>query len=86
MDIALELCDTYLFDHLYAALLPASPAPYSLKDGASNTTSWDASHLSWQYEPASQYISFQPREVAYMSQWTRDNITRQLISLYFLTW
>jgi len=86
MDIALEICDTYLFDHVYAALLPASPAPYNLKDGVSNGTFLDAISLSWQYEPASQYISFQPRQAAYMSQWTRDNIIRQIVTLYFITW
>ncbi|KAG0648495.1 Sterol-C5-desaturase [Hyphodiscus hymeniophilus] len=86
MDIALELCDTYIFDHVYAVLLPASPAPFNLKSGVSNATFWDASSSPWQYEPASQYISFEPREAAYLSQWTRDNIIRQLISLYFITW
>jgi lathosterol oxidase len=86
MDIALEFVDTYAFDRLYAAVLPASPAPYNLKGALGNGTSFDASSSPWQYEPASQYISFQPGEAAYSSQWDRNNVYRQIISLYFITW
>jgi lathosterol oxidase len=86
MDIALELCDTYIFDHIYAALLPASPAPYNLKNGIGTLASWDATSSPWQYQPASSFISFPPGEAAYQSQWRRDNMIRQILSLYLITW
>lgn len=87
MDIALELCDTFFFDYVYAALLPAQPAPYNLANGVTNSTQFDGEASSpWQYESSTKYISFTPRDAAYMSQWTRDNIYRQLISLFFITW
>lgn len=88
MDIALELCDTYALDWIYSAILPAQPAPYNLKDGGSNvTTMADLQSASpWEYKPSSNMISFEPTEYAYTSQWTRDNIYRQTLSLFFITW
>jgi hypothetical protein len=87
MDIALELLDTYALDWIYSAILPAQPAPYNLKDGISNSTSADIQSASpWQYKPSSNIISFTPTEAAYTSQWTRDNVYRQTLSLFFITW
>jgi lathosterol oxidase len=87
MDIALELCDTYVFDHMYAALLPAKPAPYSLSGASGNASISDFKAASpWQFEPASSLISFSPSDAAYMSQWNRDNIFRQAFSLFLITW
>jgi lathosterol oxidase len=87
MDIALELLDTFAFDYIYSTLLPAQPVPYGLKDRMGNGTTLDArSASSWQFEPASKMISFQPRDAAYMSQWNRDNIYRQTVSLFCITW
>lgn len=88
MDIALELCDTYFFDYLYSAILPAQSAVYtSSKDGLNNTTSLHSRQpSSWQFEPATQFISFPPGEAAYTSQWMRDNIYRQFLSLVLVTW
>jgi len=87
MDIALELCDRYIFDSLYAAILPAKPAPYSLNGGSGNATAFDFKAAStWQFEPASSIISFAPTDAAYMSQWNRDNIFRQTVSLFLITW
>jgi lathosterol oxidase len=91
MDIILELFDTFVFDPIYAQILPASPrrAPYgSFKDGASNATLSSRREIptSFVYEPASQYLSFTPSKSAYMSSWNRDNIYRQAISLYLITW
>jgi len=87
MDIVLEFCDTFALDRVYAALLPAHPAPYNLKDGATNSSLFDAKASSpWQYQPSTTFFSFEPTEAAYMSAWTRDNIYRQLITLYFITW
>ncbi|EPE34630.1 hypothetical protein GLAREA_10324 [Glarea lozoyensis ATCC 20868] len=87
MDIALELLDTYALDWIYSAILPAQPAPYNLKDGMSNMTMADMQSASpWQYKPASNIISFAPTDAAYTSQWTRDNVYRQTLSLFFITW
>ncbi|KAG9235296.1 hypothetical protein BJ875DRAFT_504128 [Amylocarpus encephaloides] len=87
MDIALELCDTYFFDYLYSALLPVQQAAYAWKDGSSNATAFDPRAVSpWQYVPASKFISFEPRDAAYMSQWARDSVYRQTLSLFLITW
>lgn len=101
MDVILEVFDTLLFDRLYAAALPISStaAPFdpistisaSLKGYAGNATSSLAdggsfARSAWQYQPASQSFGLQPSEYAYMSQWDRDNIYRQSLSLYLVTW
>lgn len=86
MDIALEFCDTFFFDHVFAKVFPASPPPYSL-DGASNSTiSSLKAASSWNYKPATSFMSFTPRDVAYMSELNRDNIYRQAFSLFLIMW
>lgn len=87
MDIALELCDTYAFDYIYASLLPVRPAPYNLQGGLSNSSISSLKAASpYQWQPASKILSFPPGDAAWMSQWTRDNIYRQALSLFFITW
>ena len=87
MDVALEFCDKYIFDHLYAALLPSTSLSPDINNGLSNSSTWDPkSTSSWQYVPATQFISFEPTQAAYASQWPRDNIYRQGISLFWITW
>lgn len=103
MDVVLELADTYMFDRLYANLLPIQSAFTALDPistltagfkSLDNSTSFnDASQAaaavaqsSWQFEPASQYFSVQPSEYAWMSRWDRDNLWRQFISFYIITW
>lgn len=46
----------------------------------------DYAPSGWQFTPASNYFSVQPGEYAYMSRWDRDNVWRQLVSLYIITW
>jgi len=84
MDIGLEFVDRYLFDKVYATLLPAKqPANFFNQTGAP----WDAKAASpWNYKPASELLSFAPTDAAYQSSWTRDNIYRQLVTLYLVTW
>ena len=53
---------------------------------ASNAAGGDFARSGWLFQPASQYLSVQPSEYAYMSRWDRDNIYRQAASLYLLTW
>lgn len=88
MDIVLELADTYGLDQFYSAIAPASPAPYDLlRDGAANATQQSlAAASTWQYHPASKYISFTPSDAAYGSSLLRDNLYRQGFSLFLLTW
>ncbi|RMY51856.1 hypothetical protein D0865_06111 [Hortaea werneckii] len=103
MDVVLEVCDTFLFDKLYASVLPINPAvatfdpistiSASLKGYDANATFDQATYADgglarsgWQWQPASSYFNVEPSEYAYMSRWDRDNIYRQFISLYILTW
>lgn len=105
MDVVLELADTFLFDQLYAKVLPISPSITSFDPISTISASWKGyneanatwdgyssgvggglARSSWQFQPASGYLSVQPGEAAYMSRWDRDNIWRQFVSLYILTW
>jgi lathosterol oxidase len=102
MDVVLEAFDTFLFDRCYASALPISPdfstfdpvstLAASLKSlAASNETFARPHHApvarsAWQWEPSNSYFALQPSEYAYQSRWDRDNIFRQALSLYIITW
>ena len=89
MDIVLEIFDTFLFDRLYATLLPASTATTSysaLKDGAASTTFSSMREMPTAYHGASQYLQLAPSQWADMSVWPRDNVYRQALTLYLVTW
>ena len=101
MDFVLEIFDSVMFDRMYANILPRNSAFSALDPistltagkGFDNSTTFDSAtagvdvlRSTWQFEPASQYMSVQPSEYAYMSRWDRDNVWRQTISLYILTW
>ena len=89
MDIVLEIFDTFLFDRLYAALLPTSigtTSHASLKDGGASTTFSSVREMPTAYHAASQYLQLEPSQWAYMSAWPRDNIYRQALTLYLVTW
>ncbi|KAI9810968.1 MAG: c-5 sterol desaturase [Pycnora praestabilis] len=92
MDIILEVLDTFAFDRLYATVLPASRAGAtvnSLKNVASSTTFSSMREVptpAYKYHAASQYLHFEPSQWAYMSAWPRDNIYRQSLSLFLITW
>src|SRR5271167_1959778 len=87
MDIVLEIIDTFGFDYFYSAILPAGPVPYDLSgNGAGNQTLPRSALSTWQYKPATQYFSLTPHEAAYSSSWNRDNIYRQGLSLFLITW
>lgn len=87
MDIFLEFFDTFAFDAMWAMLLPTQQLAY-----APNATS--SVHeiptalppTTWQFVPASDYLSFTPRKYAYLSQWPRDDWRRQLVTLFLITW
>lgn len=105
MDVVLEFFDTFLFDRLYATVLPIHPSVSSFDPistiaasfkgyhdvnsswyGGSSLGEGDFARSSWHYQPASQYLSVQPGEYAYMSRWDRDNIFRQAFSFWILVW
>lgn len=85
MDIVLEIWDTFLADHVFAKVFPAQAKPFDIIDGVlSNHTIAQAS-LLWQYTPATEYWTLEPPEAAYLTSVPRDNIWRQLASLYTIT-
>ncbi|KAF1813147.1 C-5 sterol desaturase [Eremomyces bilateralis CBS 781.70] len=92
MDIVLEFFDRYVLDRVYAACLPAPPevlAHHSLSGvgyNASLGADGASSPYNYQFTPASKYISFEPTPWAYMSRWPRDNVWRQALSLFMITW
>lgn len=101
MDVVLDVFDTYLFDRIYANVLPIRSGDVSssfdpvstLAAGlksyyANNATAFTqpAAPSTWRYEPASALLPMQPSEFAYMSRWDRDNVWRQTISLYAIAW
>jgi lathosterol oxidase len=91
MDVVLEGFDTFLFDRLYAAVFPATPAYNAFKNVANATVSSmretpTTYHNNFQYKPASKYLSFQPSSYTYSSSWPRDDIGRQALSLFLITW
>ncbi|GAD99321.1 sterol delta 5,6-desaturase ERG3 [Paecilomyces variotii No. 5] len=90
MDIVLEIWDTFIGDPLYSALLPASlsstvslPAAFN---GANNTLALFGEPDSYVYEPATHFFRLEPSKYAYMSAWPRDNIYRQSVSFFLITW
>jgi lathosterol oxidase len=90
MDIVLEVADTFIFDHIYSSLLPATISPLTANATFSSIkeepTGFALPAATWQYEPASKYFSLQPSQAAYESAWPRDDWRRQLLTLYLITW
>ena len=89
MDVVLDIFDTFLLDRLYASLLPATSYDVSrniAKDAAATTTFSSMREAPTPYNFASQYIQLEPSVYAYMSAWRRDDIYRQMLSLYLITW
>jgi len=95
MDVVLQAFDTFALDRLYANVLPLTPvqqawsAVDSFVQQEPNAT-WssikESGASAYPITPASQYFSFEPSAYAYMSRWPRDNIYRQALSLFMMTW
>ncbi|KAJ5020749.1 hypothetical protein J3E73DRAFT_358833 [Bipolaris maydis] len=92
MDVVLEVADTFIFDPLYAKLLPAYPAALvanaTLSSIREEPTAYARPHATWHYEPATQFFSTTPSKYAYMSQWPRDDWRRRgavLVPHYLLS-
>lgn len=96
MDVVLEVLDTFLFDPIYATLLPAdatssvsqyvkSMATTTFSSMRESSTGIVSPQKLWAYEPATHFFSIQPSHWAYESSLPRDNPYRQMISLYTIT-
>ncbi|KAI4200650.1 MAG: hypothetical protein LQ350_003791 [Teloschistes chrysophthalmus] len=88
MDIVLEIFDTFLFDRLYASAFPALNTANS-KDGvqfAATSTFSSMRELPTAYHSPTQFWTLEPTKYAFMSEWPRDDIWRQTLSLYLITW
>jgi len=85
MDVVLEVTDTFIGDYIYATLNPAKPPPYDFPDLSGNATVAQ-SFNGWSYKPSTALFQLEPTEYAYMSAWPRNNIYRQALSLFMLTW
>lgn len=91
MDVILEIFDTFVFDPIYASLLPLSPKTgfpaLSSNSSFSTFPHHGAGSLTngWSYTPASQSLHLTPGDSAYLTQWPRDNLWRQAINLYLIT-
>lgn len=87
MDIVLEILDTFFFDRFYATLFPASSTVYG-KPIVQDVTSTFSSirELPTAIHASSQFFQLKPSQYAYMSTWPRDNVWRQGLSLYLITW
>lgn len=83
MDVVNEIWDTFLGDFAYAYLLPAPQTSYGFPDPTNST---EQVFSSWQYQPSTKYLYIEPSKAAYMSSWNRDNIYRQSINLFLITW
>jgi lathosterol oxidase len=76
MDYVLSLADTVVFDKAYATLLPRHDLDAS-GFGANATFSQKPVEVDFVH----QYLNLQPSQDAYMSQWDRENLFRQYLSL-----
>lgn len=85
MDIVLELVDTFIADYAYAYLYPIGSETFDISNRTDANTSVQA-FSSWIWKPATKFLQIQPSQAAYMSSLTRDNLYRQIATLFFITW
>ena len=85
MDVVLEVWDNFFADYVFAAAFPAQAAPFDVPHGTLSNHTSAQTFSPWQYKPATQYWSLEPPPAAYMTSVPRDNIWRQLVSLYTIT-
>ncbi|KAL2850857.1 hypothetical protein BJX68DRAFT_255035 [Aspergillus pseudodeflectus] len=75
MDVLLDVLDTFVFDRLYASILP-SPHPILYDAGTRNAYN---KHIGL-------YIPLEPSLYVDASLWKRDHIVRQATSLFLISW
>ena len=87
MDIVLEIFDTLLFDHFWSIVYPASTFNHPKHVVKNATTTFSSMReLPTAIPSSTQFFQLAPSRYAYMSEWPRDNIWRQFITLYLITW
>ncbi len=87
MDIVLQIFDTFLFDRFYTAVYPASSMFYTENAVKQATATFSSMReMPTIVHPTTQFFHLAPSQYAYMSQWPRDNIWRQFLTLYLITW
>ncbi|KAK9477429.1 hypothetical protein V1514DRAFT_334051 [Lipomyces japonicus] len=101
MDIVLEVCDTFFFDHLYAKLFPLPPAVAGLVlqhqqqqlqqqlVEKTTTSTFDLlfnSNVSFIPQSPYEYTLIEAPATAYLTTIARTNLARQAVSLFFITW
>ena len=74
MDIFLDILDTFVLDRCYAYLSPDPASQYA------NLTSPDLNRHVKVYYP------LEPSKWAEASLWKREDLSRQALSLYLITW
>lgn len=79
MDVVLEAADWAFFDRFYSTVAPLTSSSY-------NATFGDIASFQKPYVPASKYMPLGTTDFTYTSAVDRDNIYRQFISLYLITW
>jgi lathosterol oxidase len=78
MDIVLDVIDTLAFDRLYATIFPVNQTQL--------TPSPDNDLLSAYNQHLGRYVVLQPSAWAVRSGWSRDDLRRQALSLFLITW
>lgn len=74
MDVLLDVLDTFVFDRLYAAILP---------DGKAVAGSINSDFMN---QHVKVYFPLVPSSWAEASLLKRDNMARQTVSLFLMTW
>ncbi|KAL5340846.1 hypothetical protein BJX70DRAFT_95947 [Aspergillus crustosus] len=77
MDVVLDVLDTFVFDRLYATVLPEQdPVLESAGPGPQRTYN----------QHVGLYVPLEPSSYVESSIWKRDHIARQATSLFFIAW
>ncbi|KAK9471366.1 uncharacterized protein V1510DRAFT_201914 [Dipodascopsis tothii] len=84
MDLVLETCDAFLFDPIYAKLFPLPGAGAVIGTEVTSI----AKNISMTFTPENpyEYTFFPAPTTAYLTTITRDNIFRQFVSLFLVTY
>lgn len=85
MDIILELVDYYAADQAYASLMPIKLTAFDYIHGNNNTQA-TLRRSAWEYTPSTHLFYLEPTPAAYESIWDRDNMYRQFLTLFLVTW
>ncbi|KAL4791251.1 hypothetical protein BDV19DRAFT_312014 [Aspergillus venezuelensis] len=77
MDVFLDILDTFVFDRFYAWALPA-PVP--------NVAGAELGSQKLYNQHVGRYVPLQPSQYVETSSWKREDIARQLTSLFLVAW